>query len=111
MGNDEDVQEKMQRLSMMQHTLTTYQNQKQGYQQSLLESESALQEIDASPEIYRIIGNVIVKKTSADVKKELEEKCETLQLRIQSIEKQEKQLEEKAKALQDEVVKHMESQK
>lgn len=29
MTNDSDLQEKMNRLSMMQHTMTNYQNQKQ----------------------------------------------------------------------------------
>lgn len=80
-------------------------------QQSIIEVDSALKEVGETTEVYRIIGNIIVKQKAADVKKELTEKRETVQLRIGAIEKQEKQLEEKAKALQDEVVALMQQQK
>ena len=105
-----DAQQKLQQLSQLQHTLVTYQNQEQQVRSQILEIETAISEINSTEECYRIIGNIMIKKDASSLQKELEEKIETLQLRLSSFEKQIKQLDNKNKKLQEEVVAQMHAQ-
>ncbi len=68
--------------------------QKQRLQREKIELESAVEELTDASESYKIIGNVMIKKTPQDIKKGLEEQLEKLVTRIGVLEKQEKQLRE-----------------
>ena len=81
--------------------------QKQQFQNQLTELNSALEEMDSSNKVYKIVGNIMVASEKPDLKKELEEKKDFLSLRIKSFEKQEKKLRENAEQLQKSVMENM----
>ena len=85
-----ETQEKIKRLQNYEQKIQALGLQRQKLDSELSEIDSALQAVEATKdEVYKIIGNVMVAVKSGDVKKELEEKKKRLQLRINSLEKQE----------------------
>lgn len=99
----QETQEKIGRLSMIEQNLQQSLLQKQQLQSNMFEYESALKEIEGKDEAYKIVGNLMVMTKSSDLKKDLEQKKEMIQLRMEAIEKQEKNLRDKAKKIQEEV--------
>jgi prefoldin beta subunit len=102
-----DVQEKINKLSTMEHSLQNFLAQKQQFQAQLLELVSALEELDKTDQAYKIVGNVMIKSSKDDLKKDLEQKKEMMELRIKNLEKQESKMREKTSELQSEVMKSM----
>jgi prefoldin beta subunit len=102
-----DLQEKINKLSMMEHSLQSFLGQKQTFQAQLMEIESALTELDKTDKAYKIVGNVMVASDKEELKKDLQQKKETAELRIKTIEKQEEKMREKTAELQSEVMKEM----
>ena len=99
-----ETEHKIQQLTLLEQNLQNLAMQKQSFQLQLLEIESALKELEKTQEAYKIVANIMVKGNKEQLKKELNEKKETLELRISTIEKQEKKLKQKASALQEEVL-------
>ena len=104
MKMSKETEHKIQQLSMLEQNLQNLAVQKQGFQLQLLEIEYALKELEKTQEVYKIVANIMVKCDKKVLKKELEEKKETVELRISTIEKQEKKLKDKASRLQNEVL-------
>jgi prefoldin beta subunit len=104
---NKDVQNKINQLSMMEQNLQNFALQKQQFQAQLLEIESAEKEIKDSKEAFKIIGSIMVASDKEKLQKELAEKREILNLRIESFEKQEAKIREKAEAMQKEVLEEM----
>ena len=100
-----EAQEGIQRLQMLEQNMQALNMQKQQFQAQLFEIEGALKEIDTAPTAYKIIAGVMIGVKKADLQKELKDKKDLLDLRVQTLEKQEKQLKEKAKSLQQDVMK------
>ena len=73
----------------------------------MLEVDSALNEIEKTDEAYKIVGNIMVASKKDELKKDLEAKKESTELRIKTIETQEEKLREKAEAMQKEVLESM----
>ena len=105
--NSNALQEKINKLSMMEQSLQTFLAQKQQFQAQLLEIESALDELKKTSKAYKIIGNVMVISDKESLMKDLNQRKETTELRIKSIEKQESKTREKTSELQSEVMKEM----
>lgn len=101
-----DVEQKINDLSVMEQSIQHLLNQKQSFQNQLLEIETALKEINQDSS-YKIIGNFMFKKDPEDLKKELEEKQGLLKVRIKSFDAQEVETEKKFKKLQEEVLKEL----
>lgn len=102
-----EVQSKINQLSMMEQNLQNFSLQKQQFQAQLLEAESAEKEIEGAKESFKIVGNIMVSMDKETLKKELVEKKEMLTIRVESFEKQEAKLREKAETLQKEVLEEM----
>ena len=100
-----ETEQKIAQLQMHEQSLQNILIQKQQFQAQLIETESALKELEATKEAYKIIGNIMVASKKEDLKKDLESKKETVTLRIKMLEKQENQIKEKAKKIQEEVSK------
>ena len=99
-----ETEQKIQQLQLSEQGLQNLLMQKQQLQLQLVEFESALKELAGEKKAYRIIGNIMIAKESEELKKDLEEKKTTTELRIKTIDNQEKQLREKTDALQKEVM-------
>ncbi|PLW79916.1 prefoldin subunit beta [Candidatus Woesearchaeota archaeon] len=106
-----DSQSKIRDLQMIEQNLANISQQKQHFQSQLFEVESALKELKRDPTAYKIIGSIMVKADSSNLIKELNEKEEVFKLRMDSLEKQEKNLGEKAAALQKEVMEELKKEK
>ncbi len=102
-------QKKIQELQMLDQQTQIFLAQKQASQVELNETANALQEIKKSNEAYKIIGNIMIKASPNDLKKDLEEKKKIIDLRISSMEKQEKIMEEKSSELRKEINDSLES--
>ncbi|MCC7574106.1 prefoldin subunit [Candidatus Woesearchaeota archaeon] len=100
------TEEKINQLSVMEQSIQQIINQKKKFQNQLLETESALNEV--STETYKIIGNFMFKKNSEELKKELIEKKELLKTRIRTYDEQEEKTEKRFKELQQQVLKELE---
>jgi prefoldin beta subunit len=104
----EDIQEKINQIQIIQANLQNFSNQRQQFQIQQTEIESAIAEMEKSGQTYKIIGNVMVLVNKDDLKKELEDKKQMLDVRIGSIEKQESKLKEKVEVIQKEVMSELE---
>lgn len=81
-------------------------SQKVQLENALKEVENAIQEVekvDESTPIYKSVGTVLVKTKKEDVLKELNEKKETIEVRIRALSRQEEKLKERLKELQEKV--------
>lgn len=103
MDTTQETQEKINRLSMIEQNLQQSLMQKQQLQANMFEYESALKELEGKEEAFKIVGNIMIMTKTSDLKKETEQKKEMIQLRIDAIEKQEKNIRDKAKKIQEEV--------
>ncbi len=100
--------EKLQQLQILEQGLQQLLMQKQAFQAQLMETESAQEGAKSTEEIYKIVGNILIKARKADIEKELSEKKQMLDIRIKNIEKQEEATKEKVKRLRQEVLKTIE---
>jgi len=97
--------EGMQRLQMLEQNIHSISMQKQQFQAQLFEVEGALKELSSASNAFKIVGGIMISSEKDVLVKDLDGKKELLELRVQSLEKQEKQLQEKAKKVQEEVLK------
>ncbi|EHP86574.1 Prefoldin beta- domain protein [Methanotorris formicicus Mc-S-70] len=67
------------------------------------EIEKALEELGKAvgDEVYKMAGGIFVKRNKEDIKKELEEKLETLKLRVSTLTKQEEKMQKRLSELQE----------
>lgn len=92
-------------LQVLEHNVQQVLMQKQAIQLELNETANALGEL-AKPndEVYRIVGNVMVRAEKVSLVKELTEKKHALELRMHTLEKQESLLESKTNELRRQFV-------
>ena len=108
MDIDKETQEKIQELQSLEQTLHPLMMQKQAFQMELNETDNALAEIAKSDDdVFKIIGQIMIKTSKNDIKEDLEKKQKLISLRLESIEKQESTLTEKAEKLREEVMKQI----
>jgi len=103
----EEQEEQIEKLQLMEQNITNLVSQKQQFQSQLMEVESALEEIKVSDKTYKIVGNIMVAKKKEDLQANLNEKKEMLNIRIKTLEKQEKDIREKAEEAQKKVLESM----
>ena len=109
MDVSKDTQEKITQLQMYEQNLHSFNSQKRNFQSQMMEIENALKELGIAHEpIFKIVGNVMFNHDKESITKDLKERKEVLDLRIKSLEKQEKSIEEKAQKLQKEVMEEIE---
>ena len=99
-----ETEKKIGQLQMYEQSLQNFLAQKNQFQSQLMEIESALTELEKTDTAYKIIGNVMVLSKKADLKADLDSKKEMLELRIKTMENQEKQVKERTSKLQSEIL-------
>jgi prefoldin beta subunit len=106
MDLDKETQEKIQELQSLEQNLQNVLIQKQAFQFELNETENALNEIEKSgDEVFKIVGQIMIKSSKQEIQKELKQKKDILSLRLKSIEKQESSLNEELEKIKEEVMK------
>jgi prefoldin beta subunit len=99
-----EVSEKIEELRYLESNSQNLLMQKQNSQIELNEINNAIEEVKkAEGEVYKVSSNIMIKANKQEVLKELQEKKKILDLKINSIEKQEKVLDEKSEKLKKEV--------
>jgi len=98
--------EKIQEMQILEQNLQNLLLQKQAFDMELSETRGALKEIEnTKDEVFKIIGQLMIKADKDKVKEELANKEKILSLRLSTIEKQEGSFTEKLTSLQEEVMK------
>ena len=100
------VQNQLAMLQQIQQQLQTILSQKAQYEMAVREAKRAQEEIRDSADdavMYMSVGTVMMQKKKEVVDAKLTEKVETLELRIRSLEKQEKMLQGKFEQLQGQI--------
>lgn len=94
-----------QEMQFIEQGLQQILYQKQAFQMELAETKNALDEIKKSPDdVYKVIGNIMIKSKKDDMLKDLQEKHKLLDLRLKSLEKQEKALLEQLEKQRNELL-------
>lgn len=107
---EEETEKKINKLQLLEQSLQTFLMQKQQFQTQLIETESALNELKTAKQSYKIVGDIMINADKEELTKELTERKEKIELRIKTLEKQEKELKEKATKMQQEVMKKLENE-
>ena len=106
---DEETAGKLQEMAILEQSVQHLSLQKQSLQFEINEVLSALEELKKSgeKEVFKIVGQIMVKSKKEDLEKELEEKKDMAELRVKSIEKQEQSLREKLLSMRNDIMKKM----
>jgi len=97
---------KIQEMQILEQNLQNLLMQKQAFQMELSETDAALSEIEKSDDdVFKIIGQLMIKTDKSKVKNELENKKKILDMRIKNFNNQESALSEKADKLREEIMK------
>ena len=101
----------MQQLQLTQQNLQNITVQKQQIQSQLVELESALTELKTTDKAYKIVGKIMIAASKDNLTKDLQEKKEVAEVRLNNFNKQEEKLKNNLEELQQEVMKEMKQDK
>jgi len=100
------VQNQLGMLQQIQQQLQNILSQKAQYEMAMREAKRAQEEISDSADdsvMYMSVGTVMMQKKKEVINTKLTEKIESLELRIKSLEKQEKMMQGKFEQLQAQI--------
>ena len=102
-SEQQEVQQLVSQFQIMQQQLQNVLIQKESMRLQQLEIERTVEELDASKQeqAYKITGSVMVSKPVKEIKKELEETKEAIELRLGSLKKAEDRINGQLKELQE----------
>lgn len=101
---EKETEQKISQLQLLEANMQQFARQKQQFQAQLIEIESAMKELQKTEKAFKIVGNIMIESSKEDLNKDLKSKQELLNMRIETMEKQEKTLKDKAEKLQKEVL-------
>ena len=97
------IQNMVAQLQQLQQQLQTVVTQKAQLDLLVKETEEAIREVEESKQdssLFKAVGNVLVKVEKEKLLKELQEKKETYEIRIKTLERQEEKLKERVTEIQ-----------
>ena len=101
----EDINKKIQEIQILEQHLQNILLQKQAFQLELSETQHALEELEKSKdEVYKIVGQLMIKSEKSSVKESLSNKEKILGTRLNHLESQESSITEKVEALREEIM-------
>jgi len=101
-----EAQEKVEQLQDAQQKAQQIAIQKQQAEQQLAEAENALDvlsEVEEDTGMYRRVGELLVETEYGEAKEDLEDQVDSLEIRVQTLEKQEGRIREQFESLQGEL--------
>jgi len=93
-------------LQQLQAQLQALQGQKIQLENMLKDTDDALEELNKTKDdeiVYKSVGEILVKSTKDDAMKELTEKKETMNIRKQTLDRQEERLQKRLTQLQEQI--------
>lgn len=99
----EETKELLAQFQAYQQQLQSILIQKESIKIQILETEKALEELNETKEknAYKISGQIMVLKPVEELKKELNEKKEDLEIKVKALEKSEEKIKDKLRELQN----------
>ncbi|MEM3074485.1 MAG: prefoldin subunit [Candidatus Pacearchaeota archaeon] len=102
---DQETGKKIQSLQILEQNFQNIILQKQTFQIEINEILTAINEIGKTKsDVFRVIGQIMVKSDKASLNKELGEKKKILDLKVKSVEKQELEMKEEIERLRAEIM-------
>jgi prefoldin beta subunit len=102
---DAETNQKIQDLQLMEQNFQTILMQKQNFQIELNEVTTALEEVEkAKGDVFRVLGQVMIKSDKESLKKDLKEKKDILGIKLKAVDKQELSFRENVERLRGEIV-------
>jgi prefoldin beta subunit len=99
---------KIEELQIAEQSIQNLLVQKQVFQLETVEAKNALDELKkSSGDVFKIVGNLMIKAQKEELEKELIKKKELMELKIKSIGKQEKELREQIEKTRTELLKKL----
>jgi len=96
----------VQEINILEQNLQQLLLQKQAFNMELSETETALEEIKKSgEEVFKIVGQIMIKSEKKKIEEELLQKIKLLQMRCNSLDKQEKIFVDKIESIRKEILK------
>jgi prefoldin beta subunit len=105
-GIPPQIQQQLAMFQQIQQQLQQVSSQKMQYEMTLRETKRALEELSGTAEdaiVFSSIGSVLIQKKKDMVAIELQERIDSLELRIGSLEKQEKTMVAKVGQLREQI--------
>jgi prefoldin beta subunit len=91
-------------LNILEHNLQHLLMQRQAIESQLAEINNALSEVSKSnDDVYNVVGSVMLKTSKEKITHDLEARKKMIDIRLSSVDKQEKLIEFKVKELQKEI--------
>ena len=98
-------EKKLQEMQFLEQNLQNILMQKQAFQMELSETDSALIEVKNSKEdVYKIVGNLMIKSNRIQIQKELEAKKKLFETRLKALDTQEENFSEKLTSIREEIM-------
>lgn len=106
---NKETEKQIQELQILEQNLQNLMMQKQAFQMEVSETESALVELEKNKdEVYKIVGNIMIKSSKEEIIKDLKQKKDLISLRLKAIESQERSLLENSEKLRKKVLSKIE---
>ena len=105
-GIPPQIQQQLAMFQQIQQQLQQVSSQKMQYEMTLRETKRALEELGAVADdavVFSSVGSILIQKNKTLVTTELQEKIDSMELRIGSLDKQEKMMAAKASQLQKQI--------
>ncbi|HJK01629.1 MAG TPA: prefoldin subunit beta, partial [Methanocorpusculum sp.] len=106
MGISPQIQQQLAMFQQIQQQLQQVSSQKIQYEMTIRESKRALEELKTIAEdtiVFSSIGSILIQKRKEIVANELQERIDSLELRVSSLDKQEKSMTAKANQMQKQI--------
>ena len=101
-----------QEIQFLEQNLQNILFQKQAFQIELSESKESLKELENSKdEVFKIIGQLMIKSEKSKIKEEILNKIKILELRVKTLEKQEATFSERMEKLREELLNNKDTEK
>lgn len=98
---------KVSQLQLLQQNLQNILLQKQQLQSQQAEMDSALEGLENTEKAYKIVGHIMIASSTEKLSRDLQEKKETLSLRLKNFIIQEEKLKKSMEEVQKEAVKEL----
>jgi prefoldin beta subunit len=103
MENSKNLQE----LQFLEQNLNSILMQKRAIEMESAELESSLEEIKKTKDdVFKLIGNIMIKTNKDSVEKDLKEKVERIKSKAKAYETQEKNVSKKIEEIREEILKN-----
>lgn len=102
---NKETESQIKELQVLEQNLQSILMQKQAFQLELNEVENATEElIKSSEEVYKIVGNIMLKYSRQKLIEELKQKKDLISLRLKSLDNQEEKITENTNNLRKKVL-------